>query len=224
MDYNTGRNKLVIAEYGRNVQKMVEHALTVEDKDKRSRLAALIVNVMTQLNPSIKEMSDYKQKLWDHLHIISDFKLNVDSPYPVPDKETLLDKPDKISYQANGIKYRHYGQNIETIIKRVCEIDDEEKRTALTHAVANHMKKAYIMWNKESVSDEVIASHLAELSKGALVLGEDVVLARSHELLQKQGGASNSSRQKKRQGQSSYKGHGYNQQSPYHRQKRSKRN
>ncbi len=229
MDYNTSRNKLVISEYGRNVQKMVDYAISLEDRDQRTRLATLIVNVMAQLNPSIREMHDYRQKLWDHLHIISDFQLDVDSPYPVPARETLERTPEKLHYQSNGIKYRHYGKNVENIIQKVIEMEDGPKKEELVRMTANYLKKAYLNWNRESVTDEVIAAHLAELSEDQLILGEDVVLTKTHDILQKQNQQQTDQRQKRhtmqRSGQSAYKGHGYpSQQGSYYRSKRNKRN
>jgi hypothetical protein len=222
MDYNTSRNKLVISEYGRNVQKMVEHALSLEDRDQRTRLSALIVNVMAQLNPSIRDMSDYKQKLWDHLHMISGFNLDVDCPYPIPSKEHLEKKPDTVAYHNNGIRFRHYGKNIENIIRTVSELEDGPKKDELIRMIANQLKKLYLTWNRESVTDEVIAAHLAELSEGKLILPEDVALVRSQDILQRQAGAASAAstnRQKKggqRQGSKS--------QSSYYRSKRNKRN
>jgi hypothetical protein len=226
MDYNTSRSKLVISEYGRNVQKMVEYAIALEDREQRSRLATLIVNVMAQLNPSIRELHDYKQKLWDHLHIISDFRLDVDSPYPVPDRETLENRPGRLAYHSNGIKVRHYGKHIENIIQNVIELEDGPKKDEYIRLIANQLKKSYLTYNRESVTDEVIAAHLADLSEGKLILGEDVELARTHDILQKQGVAANGARQKKqshRPGQAGYKQHGYQQQSSYYKNKRNKR-
>jgi len=226
MDYNTSRSKLVISEYGRNVQKMVEHAIALEDREQRTRLATLIVNVMAQLNPAIRELHDYKQKLWDHLHIISDFSLDVDSPYPIPDREKLETRPERLHYYSNGIKYRHYGKHIENIIKNVIVLEDGPKKDEYIRLIANQLKKSYLNWNRESVTDEVIAAHLADLSEGKLILGADVELARTHDILQKQGVAANGPRQKKhssRPGQPGYKAHGYQQQTSYYRNKRNKR-
>jgi hypothetical protein len=225
MDYNTSRNKLVISEYGRNVQKMAEHAISLEDRDQRTRLAALIVNVMAQLNPGIREMSDYKQKLWDHLHIISGFRLDVDSPYPVPEKENLERRPETVPYRSNGIRYRHYGKNIENVIATVSDIEDGPKKDELIRMIANQLKKLYLNWNRESVTDEVIAAHLAEISGGKLILPEGTELARSQDILQRQALPANGSRQKKagqRPG-TPQKGQGYSQQSSYFRSKRNKR-
>lgn len=228
MDYNTSRSKLVIPEYGRNVQQMVEYAIAIEDRDKRTRLATLIVNVMAQLNPSIRELHDYKQKLWDHLHIISDFRLDVDSPYPLPIKENLDARPERLSYHTNGIRYRHYGKHIENLIAKVIEFEDGPKKDELIKMIANQLKKSYLTWNRDSVADEVIAAHLAELSQGKLTLAEGVALARTHDILQKQSLPLNGTRQKKqhtqRTGQPGFKGQGFQQtQGTYFRSKRNKR-
>lgn len=225
MDYNTSRNKLVIAEYGRNVQKMVDYAVSLEDRDQRTRLANLIVNVMAQLNPSIREMNDYRQKLWDHLHIISDFRLDVDSPFPVPSPEVLHSKPKILDYQSNGIRFRHYGKHIENIIAKVVELEDGPEKDEYTKMIANQLKRAYLTWNKDSVTDEVIGAHLSELSNGRLTLTDEMNLLRSHDILYKQNMQSNGSKQKKqnpRQGSSSQKSQNY-QQGSYFRTKRSKK-
>lgn len=227
MDYNTSRSKLVISEYGRNVQKMVEYAISLEDREARTRLANLIVNVMAQLNPTIREMNDYKQKLWDHLHIISGFRLDVDSPYPPPSRENLERKPEKVPYEYNGIKFRHYGKNIESIIKSAIELEDGPKKDELMVMIGNQLKKLYLNWNRESVTDEVIDAHLQELSDGKLRLPEGTVLTRSFDILQKQSMTANGARQKKqgqRPGSTQHKGHSYQQQGSYFRPKRNKRN
>jgi hypothetical protein len=185
MEYNTTRNKLIIPEYGRNVQKMVDYAITLKDRDKRNRLANLIVNVMAQLHPNNKDVADYKQKLWDHLFIISDFKLDVDSPYPKPPSDVMSRRPEKLKYHSNGIKYRHYGKNIEFIIDRIAAIDDEEKKEVLVKVLANHLKKSYLTWNRDSVNDEVIEGHLKTLSDGKLTLPEGFTLEKTTDILAK---------------------------------------
>ncbi len=224
MDYNTSRNKLVIPEYGRNVQRMIEYAIQLDDRDKRTRLSTLIVGVMAQLNPSIREQGDYRQKLWDHLHIISGFRLDVDSPYPVPSPETLENRPERLGYRTNGIRYRHYGKHIENLIHNIAALEEGPKKDELVKMIANQLKKAYLTWNRESVTDEVIAAHLSDLSNGTLALPEGAVLARTHDILQKNALPVSNARQKKyppRQGQAATKGqapHG-----SYYRSKRNKR-
>jgi hypothetical protein len=170
-------------EYGRNIQKMILYAITVEDRAKRTKVATTIVNIMAQMHPRVKESGDYKQKLWDHLYIISDFKLDVDSPYPPPPKDVLYHKPQPISYSDGDIKYRHYGYNIQKIIEKAIAYDDGPEKDALIKTIANHMKKSYLNWNRESVNDELIYKHLEELSAGKLELADDVKLNETNEIL-----------------------------------------
>lgn len=185
MDYNTSRPELHIPEYGRNVQKMVDFALGIEDREKRTSIAKTIVAIMAQLNPQVKETVDYKQKLWDHLFIISDFKLEVDSPYPMPDEETFRAKPEKIPYAVKSFRYGHYGRNIEKIIEKVSTMEDSPEKETLVNAIANHLKKSFLTWNRDSVDDEVIYGHLAELSKNTLKVKDDIRLQHTNDLIQK---------------------------------------
>jgi len=141
IDYNTTRNKLVISEYGRNIQKMIEYAITIDDREKRTQAAHIIVNVMAQMNAQVKDTVDYEQKLWDHLHIISNFKLDVDSPFTAPTENPLEAKPAKVPYQENNIKYRHYGKNLEKIIETAIAYEEGEEKDAFIQTIANHLKK-----------------------------------------------------------------------------------
>jgi hypothetical protein len=177
MEYNTSRDKLNISEYGRNIQKMIEFTMSVEDREKRNQLAKTIIAVMGQLNPHLRDVTDFKHKLWDHLFIMSDFKLDVDSPFPIPSPETLKNKPERIKYPSNHILFRYYGRNIELIINKATELPEGPEREAATETIANHLKKSYLKWNRDSVTDEVIAEHLSILSDGKLILGKDVVLS-----------------------------------------------
>ena len=186
MEYNTSREKLLIPEYGRNVQQMVKYAIGIEDRERRTRLAHLIVNVMAQLHPTNKDIADYKQKLWDHLFIISDFKLDVDSPYPKPSKEVLDSSPDKLKYHSNGIRYRHYGKNIEFIIDHLAGMEDGQLKHEMTKILANHLKKTYLTWNRDSVNDEVIKKHLIELSDGRLDVPDDFSFDKTNDILSRQ--------------------------------------
>jgi hypothetical protein len=170
-------------EYGRNVQKMINYAITLEDREKRNKLAHIIVTIMSQMNPKMKDTGDFRQKLWDHLHIISDFKLDVDSPFPVPPKDILHSKPDPITYADNNIAYRHYGKNIKKIIDKAIEYEEGPEKEALIKNIANHMKKSYLNWNRESVNDELIYKHLEELSKDKLKVSEDVKLNETSDIL-----------------------------------------
>jgi len=173
-----------ISEYGRNIHKMIEHAISVEDREKRNQLAKTIISVMGQLNPHLRDVTDFKHKLWDHLFIMSDFKLDVDSPYPKPQPDFLYNKPQKLKYPANHILYRYYGKNIELIIQKVIEIPEGPERDYATEVIANHLKKSYLKWNRDSVTDEVIGEHLSILSDGKLILKKDVVLANSQPVYQ----------------------------------------
>ena len=183
MDYNSQRSKLILAEYGRNVQNMVEYALTIEDREKRNRVAKTIVQVMSQLNPGSIENPDYWQKLWDQLIIISDFRLDIDSPYPKPSTEVLNLKSEKLRYRDRNFKYGHYGKNIEKIIRKASEIDDSAEKAIFVEAIANHLKKTYLTWNRDSVNDEVIYGHLDELSGGKLKLSDETQLQHTSDIL-----------------------------------------
>ena len=183
MEYNTTRTKLNLAEYGRHIQIMVNYALTIEDREKRCKVAKEIVTIMGQLNPQFKEYSDYKHKLWDHLFLISDFKLDVDSPYPIPPASVLTSKPDKVSYPYRNIPFRHYGHNIEMIIQKATTYEDGPEKDALIKTIANHLKKSYLNWNREAVDDDVISDHLSILSDGKLKLNANDTLHRTQDIL-----------------------------------------
>jgi len=183
MEYNTTRNKLIIPEYGRNIQKMIEYAIKEEDKEKRNKLAEGIINIMSQIHPQLRDVGDYKHKLWDHLHIIANFKLDVDSPYPPPPQNTLTATPERISYSVKKIKFRHYGKNAEEIIKKASEYEEGPEKEALTKIIANHLKKLYLSWNRDSVDDELIEQQLTTLSDGKLKLSDDVKLEATSDIL-----------------------------------------
>ena len=191
-----------ISEYGRNIQKMIEHIMTVEDREKRNQLTRATINVMGQLNPHLRDVNDFKHKLWDHLFIMSDFKLDVDSPYPKPSAQMLARRPERLAYPANNITFKHYGRHIERIIEKACELEPGEEKTALIRLIANHLKKSYLAWNRDAVTDEEIASHLSHLSDGKLELDENIKLIQMPEVPQKV-------KKKKFQGKS---GNGKNQQ------------
>lgn len=168
MDYNTTRKKLILPEYGRCIQQMVDYIVSIENRDERTRLAKSLIGVMANMNPKLSDTPDYKNKLWDHLFIMSDFKLDVDSPYPIPTKETYVEKPQKIEYTQNGVAHKHYGRIIEDMVKVAVEMEEGEKRDALKLLIANQMKKTNVSWNKDSVSDEDIFCDLYKLSQGKL--------------------------------------------------------
>lgn len=185
MDYNTSRNKLVIAEYGRNVQKMVEYAITLEDREKRNELAKYIVRIMTQMHVSSGSYGDYTHKIWDHLFIISGFKLDVDSPYPMPDKEKIESKPRVIEYSDGRIRHRTYGRNIEKIIDKAIELEPGEEKDALIRLIANNLKKAFLLWNSASVDDQQILKDLERMSGGKLTVPEGYEFPSTTELIGK---------------------------------------
>ena len=170
LEYNTERPKLFIPEYGRHFQKMVDHAVSIEDREERNKVAKAIISVMGNLQPHLRDVPDFQHKLWDQLFIMSDFKLDVDSPFPITSKEVLQQRPDPLEYPQNHPKYRFYGNNIKRMIDVAIKWDQGDMRTGLEYAIANHMKKCYLNWNKDSVEDSVIFNHLKELSDGAIDL------------------------------------------------------
>ena len=170
MEYNTTRGKLILPEYGRNVQNMIAHAMEIADRTERNRAAQAIIEVMGQLNPHLRDVDDYRHKLWTHLFVMSDFKLDVDSPYPIPTRDVINLKPDRLEYPQKNPKYRFYGNNIKYMIDVANSWEDGEMKNALVKVIANHMKKSYLSWNKDTVTDVVIFEHLYELSKGKLNL------------------------------------------------------
>ena len=177
-DYNSTRNKLILSEYGRNVQNMVKYIVALPTKDERNRYAQVVIDLMGFLNPHLRDVADFKHKLWDHLHIISDFKIDVDSPYPKPLPEQIHLKPDPLKYPFQRIKYKHYGKTIELMIEKAKNIEEPERKRHMVQSIANFMKMAYVQWNKDSVSDETILSDLYNLSGGQLKLEENANLAR----------------------------------------------
>ena len=169
MDYNTQRKKLPLPEYGRNIQKMVDHLFTLEDREKRNKSAQAVIDVMGNLYPYLRDVAEFKHKLWDHLAIMSDFKLDIDYPYNPPTPDILTEKPNRVPYPANNITYKHYGYTMELLIEKISEMEGEE-REILIEQVANHMKKSYLSWNKDAVEDEKIFADLRELSGGEVRL------------------------------------------------------
>jgi hypothetical protein len=177
-DYNSTRNKLILSEYGRNVQNMVKYIVALPTKEERNRYAQVVIDLMGFLNPHLRDVADFKHKLWDHLHIISDFQIDVDSPYPKPSPEAIHLKPEPLKYPHQRIKYKHYGKTIELMIEKAKSIDDPDRKRHMVQAVANFMKMAYVQWNKDSVTDEMILSDLYNLSGGQLKLEENINLNR----------------------------------------------
>ena len=170
MEYNTQRKKMELPEYGRSVQNMVDHALTIEDREERQRCANTIVNIMGGMFPHLRDVPDFKHKLWDHLAIMSDFKLDIDYPFEIVKREELEMKPGKIAYPDKAIRYRHYGRFLESMIKKLSEMEEGEEKEALLHMLAVQMKKNLNNWNKEGIEDQKIVDDLREYSNGAINL------------------------------------------------------
>ena len=167
-DYNSTRPKLILAEYGRNVQNMVDYICTLPSKEERNRHAQVVIDMMGFLNPHLRDVADFKHKLWDHLHMISDFTLDVDSPYPTPTREEMFRKPDPIPYPQTRVAVRHFGKNLNSIIEKAMAETDEEKRRSLTQLIGYYMKLAYINWHREPVHDDMIKNELSVLTGGKL--------------------------------------------------------
>ncbi len=184
MEYNSDRPRLIIPEYGRNVQKMVDHLSTIKDREERNRQAQNLIEIIGNLNPQIRDTPDFRHKLWDHLFIMSDFKLDVDSPYPVPTPETFMEKPELVAYPENSSRYRHYGNIVKAMIRHAITLEEGEYKQELVNAIANHMKKTYLLWNKDTVEDAVILKELRVLSENKLNL-DGVNLSEKHELVPK---------------------------------------
>jgi hypothetical protein len=185
MDYNTQRKKLALPEYGRHIQQMVDYIASVEDRDERNRLAKSLVAIMGNLNPHLRDINDFKHKLWDHLFIMSDFKLDIDSPYPIPSVEQYNEKPRRVPYPGNPIKFKHYGRIIEMMIEKAVAMEEGPEKDALKQLIANQMKKANITWNKESVSDDDIFRDMQTLSNGMLVMAPGSKLVENKEFKNK---------------------------------------
>jgi hypothetical protein len=184
-DYNTQRKKLVLPEYGRNVYKMVEYLMTIDDREERNKAARVIISLMGNLNPHLRDVADFKHKLWDHLFIMSDFKLDIDSPYEKLTPEILYEKPRPVPYSNYNIRFKHYGKIIELMIKKAADFPQGKERDTLIRLIANHMKKCYLTWNRETVNDEIIFNDLRELSGGAIVVDNGLKLSETRDILAK---------------------------------------
>jgi hypothetical protein len=168
MEYNTQQPHLVIPEYGRNIQRMIEYCCTIPEREERNICARAIISVMGQLNPYFKDGEDVRHKLWDHIFIISDFKLDVDSPYPLPSRETFQTKPERVNYPGGNIKYKQYGKTVSDLIEKAKAFNEGDEKEELKRLIAMFMKRAYYSMNKENATDPMILKHLSELSKGEL--------------------------------------------------------
>ncbi|WP_296381794.1 DUF4290 domain-containing protein [Winogradskyella sp.] len=198
LEYNTEREHLIIPEYGRHLQKMINYAKSRETKEERNKLANAIISVMGNLQPHLRDVPDFKHKLWDQLFIMADFDFDVESPYGEPSKEEIQARPEPLKYPQNHPKYRFYGNNIKTMIDVAVSWEEGELKEALKFTIANHMKKCFLNWNKDTVEDGVIFNHLFELSHGELDLkNSDEKLSDSSSLMRtksKYGGKGGSSK------------------------------
>lgn len=184
LEYNAERSHLIIPEYGRHLQKLIDQATKIEDREERNKAARYIISVMGTLNPHLRDVPDFQHKLWDQIFIMSDFRLDVDSPYPIPNKEILHQKPERLNYPQNFPKYRFYGNNIKYMIDVANRWEEGDLKNALIMVIANHMKKSYLSWNKDTVKDEVIFEHLYELSGGKInMLKTDEELSNTTDLM-----------------------------------------
>lgn len=183
MDYNTQRIQLKLPEYGRTIQKMVDYCCTIENRDERSRAANAVIAIMGNMNPHLRDVADFKHKLWDHLAIMSDFKLDIDWPYPLPDMELLNEKPQKLPYSDGRFKFKHYGKFIEQVLNKINDIEEPEKKNALTELMANHMKRSYMVWKKESISDEIVFKELSIIVKNSVEIPENLKLSEFRDVL-----------------------------------------
>jgi hypothetical protein len=185
MEYNTQLPKLEIPEYGRNIQVMIDHCITIEDREERNKCARAIIQIMGQLNPHLRDIADFTHKLWDHLFLISKFQLDVDSPYPRPNAETFTTKPKNVTYPATKIRYKHYGKTIERIIDVAKTYEEGPEKKELSRLIANHLKKSYVNWNKDSVTDDVIFKQFKEMTNNELHIDENSALTHANELKNK---------------------------------------
>ncbi len=194
LQYNNEREHLIIPEYGRHIQKMVNHAIAIEDREERNKVAKAIIGVMGNLQPHLRDVADFQHKLWDQLFIIGKFQLDVDSPYPILSEEELQERPDPLDYPQSHPKYRFYGNNITRMINVANSWEESDLKQALIYTVANHMKKCFLNWNKDTVEDNVIFEHLFELSDGKIDLrGTEEDLSNAQSLMKSKKRFSNSS-------------------------------
>jgi hypothetical protein len=172
-----------LPEYGRNVQKMIEHVKSIRDPEERNQAARTIIQIMGNLNPNLREVTDFRHKLWDHLMIIADFDLDVDSPYPAPDRKKLDAKPNRVPYHNGDIKYAHYGQIVPALIEEAAKMEDGEEKDYLISLILNQMKKDYLTWNKAQVADEIIIRDLLDISGNRLKVPENFKMSDVRDLL-----------------------------------------
>ena len=198
------KQELLLREYGRNVQDLVNHILTIQDRAERTRLSQLLINLMAKLNPQLRDTQDYQQKLWNHLFVMSGSQLDVDAPYPLSAMEYLNDKPQRMSYPDETPKYKHYGQNVELLIQRATELEDEKEREAAIISIGKLMKTLYRSYNKDSITDDVILSDIKQLSRGKLNM--DLAYIESNNLFESNAGGGNKQQDNQQRNQQQNRG------------------
>ena len=186
-DYNTQRKKLLMPEYGRNVQKMVEYVKSIPDKEKRNEQIKAVVGVMGTLNPQLRDIEDFKHKLWDHVQIIADFDIDIDSPYEIPTRDIITSKPEPMEVCRTPINARHYGRNIENMIEVIASKEDDEMKDAMIKALAVYMRQQYLIWNKDTVSDQTIFQDIERMSDYRIKVPEGLQLAKQDVMVMRQG-------------------------------------
>lgn len=197
MEYNTTRGRLILPEYGRNVQNMIAHAMEIADRVERNRAAQAIIEVMGQLNPHLRDVDDYRHKLWTHLFVMSEFQLDVDSPYEIPKQEVLNEKPQLMDYPKSNIRYGHYGSYTQRILENAKSVSDPKEKEYLKNTMANFMKVQFLAHNNDAVENNVIAQQLQELSKGELILENPDELVNTNTLLRSMGMTGNQNKRNK---------------------------
>lgn len=185
LQYNTERTQLIIPEYGRHVQIMINQLMETQDREERNKMSKAIIGIMGNMSPHLRDVPDFQHKLWDQLFIMSDFQLDVDSPFEKPQRELLTQKPERLAYPKTNLKYRFYGNNIKSMINVAKDWEEGDMKYALVYNIANHMKKCFLNWNKDTVDDSVIFEHLRELSEGNLSVKEELLPLTSTETLLK---------------------------------------
>lgn len=175
MEYNTNAKRLSLPEYGRNIQNMVDHCLTIKNRDERNHCATTIISIMGNMFPHLRDVNDFKHILWDHLAIMSDFQLDVDYPYEVIKQENLYRRPPYVPYDTGAFIYRHYGEILENLIFKAAEMEEGEMKEEFIYLIANQMKRSYLLWNKDSVDNRKILKDLAEISEGRIIRNEDTL-------------------------------------------------
>jgi len=204
MQYNTEREHLIIPEYGRHVQKMINHATSLSDKVEQQKCVDAIITFMGQMNPHLRDVKEFTHKLWDHLHIMSDFKLDIQSPYDKPEIEKFVEKPVKMPYSKNKIRFSYYGNTIPSMIATAIKMNSTEKEI-ITGMIANQMKKSYILFNESSVDNNIIRLHLKQLSDNQLTLADDFEFIRSASVRQGGSNSNKKSSSKKKNFKKNYK-------------------